>query len=667
MGRVDMDGTGLGEWIWSSRPGGKMAAGSDSTIHDELDCELEQAVRDGLLEERLSVRVHEVGNITSCVEKLFRAPISPYYSDQLEAHRAGERSDWFFAHNYDFPLRFYLPRSMLTVDRIDPLSEERAGTEQQKDATARGSEAEPGTLHLVIMLNGLNESLEHHYRLYDRLGHSFAYHGVASVLLPTPFHLCRTPYLRERDTNGKRIRLTPTQSLLGRDGKPGNPYYLPNNFTQTIYEVTWLRNLVACEFHESANLDDNVDVREPSEEDKRFYRLVFGGRAVIVSVLGYSMGGLKALACFKVRPKDYRACIMLNSGGSLPELRLDLADVTEDDFQKKVVEHLAHEAERPEWDRERRAFRECPHYQVVKDVLFVEREGGLFAQHEARECVPRLIVVAGGRDQLVKPNTIARLQSRDHGLNMLQIADLSHFIADDPQFNRWYSRLTDLLVAFFQDSKEASFSGEACFQQLALLDYCCDGELARHFEARAGDTIGIGPIVEQTLGAETAEKIAEPLSTALLAYCETPGRHARNKKSDVVKGLLRARRRWGSLLGQVARDWVNTPEDKQGATTAQWIEDEALKDWRKTTRPSGMRFGTYLVGKNAISPVDLKKALQRQHELTLDALKSIDASDQVVSLLAQALRARGRELGNRDPADLLVPPADEPPAPEKIA
>ncbi len=49
------------------------------------------------------------------------------------------------------------------------------------------------------MLNGLNEIHNSHYVHYDRFGEAFASHGVGSMLLPTPFHLNRTPYLTKDD------------------------------------------------------------------------------------------------------------------------------------------------------------------------------------------------------------------------------------------------------------------------------------------------------------------------------------------------------------------------------------------------------------------------------------------------------------------------------------
>lgn len=90
---------------------------------------------------------------------------------------------------------------------------------------------------VLIMFNGLNEIMPWHTWLYDALGADLADRGIACILLPTPFHLNRTPqYKKPGQRTASGMLKKPT------DTKRANAPYL--NFHQTFRELDELIKLV---------------------------------------------------------------------------------------------------------------------------------------------------------------------------------------------------------------------------------------------------------------------------------------------------------------------------------------------------------------------------------------------------------------------------------------
>lgn len=485
-------------------------------IHDLLDQEM--GFRD-------NQTTGYIGNTTVVINKRFRPPISSY--DEEKIRRYCKKPNLFnckILNNYDFYLRFYLPRR-----------------EVIKKYSLHKSK-----LHMIIMFNGLDESLDIHYKLYDRLGASFAYSGIASVLLPTPFHLDRALIYKNLTVNGKPKVKEPSKSLLE------NHWFLPVNFAQAIYEFNYLVKLIQCNFEEITDdpFFDDVALKSISNEEKHFYELFFGDRVTEISVLGYSLGGLKALACFKYKPDFLKTCVLLNSGGSLRNLKLGPPVMENTKWQNAVVEPLHRQRGGPSTNAEHKYFSSWRHSQIVSSVLFEEKQ--ILDDPECDHNVGKLIIVAGGKDKLVEPESIKRLESKAHGLNILQVADLGHFIGDDPQFNRWYSRITNMLIDFFDDQEGEPLSSDATIFLYALLNFCCKDDLSKKLKEKHN-------ICEayDIIGKCTNEQLKQDFSSILRAS------HAYFISVEkLIEKVERFKRKSGLFFGQIALPFTKSQNEK---------------------------------------------------------------------------------------------------------
>ena len=212
------------------------------------------------------------------VAKLFRAPIT-YYYDKLKTLKKEGKIHYNMEFNFEFYLRFYFPKKQMTT--IDSKSE-----------------------RLIIMFNGLNEIKDINFSLYDRLGRSFASMGFPAVLFPTPFHLNRAAINTSKFKDHKDWQERPESfpnDLIKMPTEPleKRPYCLYMNFIQIIYEYRILRHLIAHEF-DHIKRNDLYMIARPNKREKYFYNQHFTNKKTEISLLGYSLGGLIALACFKL-------------------------------------------------------------------------------------------------------------------------------------------------------------------------------------------------------------------------------------------------------------------------------------------------------------------------------------------------------------------------------
>ncbi len=205
----------------------------------------------------------------------FKAPPSRYLK-HIRQHRS---ADSYTDNNEIFDLFFYLPVTVLSS---------------------------PGAVcrDVVIMFQGTNETRPWHTRLYDRLGESLAQRNVAAILLPTPFHLNRSAQRRQvgQLPSTSWADLTADLETPTKVADFARPYA---NFHQTFLEVDRLVELIRG--------------KRPAEDPWHLYKNLFG-ESTRISLLGFSMGGLRALAkCLK--DNGFHKCILLSSGGPLDALQ----------------------------------------------------------------------------------------------------------------------------------------------------------------------------------------------------------------------------------------------------------------------------------------------------------------------------------------------------------
>jgi hypothetical protein len=341
------------------------------------------------------------GTHHSRVLKLFESP-NPHPSKSTEKKLLTRK------HNRIFHLRFYLPKSALISKR-------------------------PEIREVVIMFNGLNET--DRFDLYDVLGQHFAERGIAAVLLPTPFHLNRCPPEKPR-----HAKHAPPHKLMFR-----NPMLLFHNYKQSM-------------------LDSDLLIRKlrneaPDDKDFGFYKSLFAPNPRI-SILGFSLGGLRALASFMHDPAKYHTCIIFNSGVQLRLLNTSFLKIKKTVWDKFVSKlqlqeqqlrpQLAHD---PYWERFAEVYLGNSH-KLLEDKLL--------------ELSHRLLFILSGGDQIVPPDHLKDIETEGHGLTSLKIAGVGHVPTADPRWTYWMDRVAEFIIRFVR-SKQDVWSGQNIIDEVANL------------------------------------------------------------------------------------------------------------------------------------------------------------------------------------------------------
>lgn len=182
---------------------------------------------------------------------------------------------WRDDNQNEFYVRCYLPKSKISAksrnERIDKL---------------------------IIMFNGLDEILN--YDLYDALGSQFATNGIASILLPTPYHLNRRCIDQEAtDKFGKKRYRIPSHYAV--EERAMMYYY---NYQKSMHE---LEDLLQC-------------IIGHDRDDHGFYSSLFNPSALKITLFGFSLGGLRALGSALSLKSTYpqiSSCVTWNTGPGL--------------------------------------------------------------------------------------------------------------------------------------------------------------------------------------------------------------------------------------------------------------------------------------------------------------------------------------------------------------
>lgn len=392
-----------------------------------------------LLHDKPDEVTDRIGNTSLRILKKFRAPITSYYKNSIEEF-CSEKSKFVYEvlSNMEFYIRFYFPRSEI-IDRNKKKPE-----------------------HIVIMFNGLDESLDQHFALYDRIASSFNSMGLIAVLLPTPFHLNRAAQLISEIEGGSPAKNKPTVKRPSISLKE-KPFRLFVNFAQTLYEFHLLSLLIMRKFEEIQSVDKGnfiLEIKKPTKHDVTFYNRYFDCEDIKISILGYSFGALKALMCLKKYPDAIKKCILFGGGGTIQDFKLEPI-MSKSEWQE-IVERISPVGAGPTPDDmlEDTEFKRCPDRQLIINILF--GEDNVLSPDDTK----KLILVAGANDKVVSPDSLKRLSVDEHGLTIIQIADLSHFLADDPFFNIWYSRIMNLISDFFKDPERTLVTKKECLKTL---------------------------------------------------------------------------------------------------------------------------------------------------------------------------------------------------------
>jgi hypothetical protein len=157
-------------------------------------------------------------------------------------------------------------------------------------------------------------------------------------------------------------------------------------------------------------------------------------------VIGYSLGGYLAQSVFFTWPYAIGSCSTLCSGGALYSLRPE--KIVHEEEWRAITHGLKYEIDSrilegriavnsgkdPETVRGIPVSFFASHFQTFNDIFLQDPYGSY--RHRVSEFAPRLFFVVGGNDPIVPTRSVLET-SPPEGINMIEIANLSHFIARD--------------------------------------------------------------------------------------------------------------------------------------------------------------------------------------------------------------------------------------------
>ncbi len=354
---------------------------------------------------------------------------------------------------------------------------------------ARLYQPESATTDTVIIYNGLDETVfqldeEALFGFYDRLGESLANNGIQAILLPTPYHLnramCYADHDREtewRDSNREAADdyLVPTNALIR---SPGNIYQ--NHFwgyleTRAVVDV--LRR----------NTNSGIVSEEVATELTK--RLAPNAE---VSLIGYSLGGLRALTEFvhdRVSNNDgeptFASCVVLSSGGALSDLPppywVDaekwsqmISDMMT--LPEATIEMVDRVGKHSELAKE--------HFSILEDVFLGKARS--FQKLERADPLATLDVLfmVGGGDDLVPLSSLQRFAPRG-GINVLQISQLGHMYRYGA-LRRWETAVSSLVTDFIRATSETRRTQsypQRYADTVAIVDHALTGQRILPYDA----------------------------------------------------------------------------------------------------------------------------------------------------------------------------------------
>ena len=375
-------------------------------------------------------------NETIGLLKSVSVDLSEYYKriySKYNSYKNGNRSHWVCDQLKTFDLSFYLPINIL-------------GTSNQKVNT------------VVIMINGLNEIFNANFMHYDRMGLALASRGIGVILHPSPFHLNRAAYMKNRfkgdwekhhSTGEERYQTwseghgADTTSRLPHHSMIRHPECIFHCFKQISDEV-----IALTEFLHGKRNSSCFDDHDSSSYD-RFFKRDDNLQAIL---LGYSFGGLEALFTFLKEPDLFSHCILFNSGAAIDKLRTKPVHISNKEWHQIVQSILKERTRLPTEilanDRE-----------LLDEIFFNRPFLGTTSIESFCNSLPRLLFIAGGADIVSPSEYVLQFIKKDiacehidnskfNGLNVLQICGLEHHLQDSPQYDQWFPVIINTIESF---------------------------------------------------------------------------------------------------------------------------------------------------------------------------------------------------------------------------
>jgi hypothetical protein len=348
------------------------------------------------------------------------------------------------------------------------------------------------TDRVALLFNGLDEtihqfdSVDDVFRFYNQLGEHLAQHDIVTILLPTPYHMNRVlTYHDARKEEEKRRKLgnayvdftIPTNALMKHN------YNVYRNHLQGFKETIALCRCLYPEGADQAFTQLKFDKCPVSELARLLFQQALApGRPVQLFLLGYSLGGLRALteyvrdrfaARLERRAPLFAGCVAINSGGGLQALpnppwveRKTWREMIDDLLCQRLLSRPGNRLlgipsrERPEAER---------HFTFLDDIFLGQ---GASVNELSRDDAHRILFVLGGGDDLVPLESLQRFQPPG-GVNILHVAGMGHLFPYDQTWDRMKKVVFDVVRMFIVN--KSALASEAATSRwcefLALLDH----------------------------------------------------------------------------------------------------------------------------------------------------------------------------------------------------
>ncbi|QHI38648.1 hypothetical protein IMCC3317_40420 [Kordia antarctica] len=323
---------------------------------------------------------------------------------------------------------------------------------------------------LVIMFNGLNEV--RNFDLYDILGSQFANHGIASILLPTPYHLNRRVADSKSTVDSKVYRChIPTDYAI--DEKEMMYYY---NFKRSIMELESLINRITGQ----------------NSKDEGFFKSLFNPHDLKITLLGFSLGGLRAIGAFLKLKPDYgeliQSCVTWNSGPGLESVnikkingkKIKYTDETWRKLMRSVLNNLNSIIEKNEPSQKEYArlckwlyFSQKPEDRDDSKFLNLRERLGRYSSN--------FLSIQSATDSIVEVDSFDRILPST-GLHRVIVPGVDHIVNEDIKWGEWLTKIVGSIIHFINENESDHYSNLSLEKEVKELIVCSNYYIKRKKE-----------------------------------------------------------------------------------------------------------------------------------------------------------------------------------------
>lgn len=508
--------------------------------------------------------------------------------------------------------------------------------------------------HVVLVYNGLDEvdiTVNHPrarllaaarkptgrlFDFYDDAGRALARHGYLVILLPTPYHLNRALVFKSRDEAAEYRRQNPTRwsnccqptEALKRD-----PALMYRNHALGACEAFALAGFLTGRTGVSpAHLPDIL----PPQSRVLLKRWVSHGKDhPQVSLLGYSLGGLRALTDYafdrEQRPDTplFSACVSFNSGGCIaPHSRPGWVEETE---WANIVEALDSDIDTGDGPLSGISSAYTGLHDFAEQYMLVHRrvltsrdhpmQGEESATTQKRIANRGLFFILGGQDNLFPLESVTDRFKAEGGVTIFHLAGVGHIYSTDTQWQRWKHVAFDTTRAFLDDAVRAQ-TVDPHMQQIAEHIAILDLVVQRQADSSPRPALSYW---DREISPDTIDEF----TTYTVAHFRNLGIHPRRDSLELLlmtfklaleRQLLRVQT-YSLARKELALGMILSRAKRRALSIPKWDAREA--DPRYNPRGSA-RIGEWLLQNDYTSAEELKTGLAVQQQLANRGIQKLN-------------------------------------------